>query len=130
MITLTLMEAVNISAALSKLPKLRLKCAQRLMLIRSYLKPHVATYIELERGLIADLGGKIQPDGQSIAWPTPKLGEEAPDELYRKQRQEALATEIEIPLEPVKFGEILGADGREPDIEPEMLFILEKIIVE
>lgn len=130
MIKLTIGEAMNASAALSQLPKMNAKAAYDLARIRDFLKAALKPAIEQQRTLIEEQGGSINAEG-GITWPAPKPGETPPDVLYRKAWDELLAHEIDIDREPIKLPAILGADpARYPEIQPEILSMLEKIIVE
>lgn len=132
MITLTLREVIDISEALATLPRLPAKASFNLARIRDKMRPELLAYIEQERALIKQHGGKIQPDGKTIAWPAPKDGDAEPAHVaFLKDQRELQSHEVQIDRDPVPIGAILGADpARQPDIEPELLSILEKIIVE
>lgn len=131
MIKLTLREVVDVSEALAKLPRLPIKASFNLARIRDKIRPELLAYIEQERALIEQHGGKIQSDGRSITWPAPKDGEPPPHVAYLKDQRELQSHEIQIDREPVSLELILGSDPeRQPQIEPEVLSVLEKIIVE
>lgn len=130
MIKLKLREVIAASNALAAMPRVRAKPAYDLARVRDKLKPEVRAYAEQERALIEAHGGAIKDDGK-IAWPAPTGGEEPPDVVFKRERDELLDKEIEIDRNPVKLSEILGTDeAKQPEIEPELLSILEKIIVE
>lgn len=130
MIKLTLGEAVNASAALSQLPKINAKASYDLARIRNKLQSLLKPLGDQQREMVEEHGGKIGDDGK-IAWPAPKPDETRADTAYLKAWNELLEKEEEIDREPVKLSAILGSDpAKQPDIEPELLSILEKIIVE
>lgn len=128
----TLNEAMQASAALASphFPKVKGKAAYDLARWRDKLKSALKPLHEQQRDMIEEHGGKIGADG-TISWPKPKDGEEAPDALYLKAWNELLESEIDIDREPVKLDAFLGPDeAKQPEIQPELLSLLEKIIVE
>ena len=131
MITLTLREVIAASNALPKVGKLPLKPSHNLGVIRNRLKPLLKVIGERERESIEERGGKIDDLGR-ITWPAPKDGETAPDVAHRKAFDEYLDnTEETIDREPIKLADCLGTDPtKQYEIEPEILSVLEKIIVE
>lgn len=125
MIKLTLNEALAASTALSQFPKVNAKAAYDLARMRNALQAVLKTLGEQERALIAEHEGQIG-DGGVITWPNHKN-----DASYRKAWADLLDHETEIEREPVKLSVILGPDpAKYPEIQPELLSILEKIIVE
>lgn len=130
MIKLTLREALAASAALQRLPKINVKAAYDLARIRDKLKALLKPLGEQERELVEEHGGKVGDDGK-ITWPAPKDGEPSAEVVYRKAWDELLDKEETVEREPVKLEAILGKDpAKQPEIEPELLSMLEKIIVE
>lgn len=125
MIKLTLREAAAISQALSVLPKMHPKPGYDLARIRDKLKSAWKPVEEQRREIIAANGGEVLPDG-AVKWTKPE-NQEAADKAFN----EFLDHEIEIDREPVKLAAIIGTDpAKYPEIAPELLSILEKIIVE
>lgn len=130
MITLTLNQALAASTALSMFPKVNAKAAYDLARMRNALQAALKPLGEQERVLISEHGGQIG-EGGIITWPQPKASEAPPEPLYRKAWADLLEHETQIEREPVKLSTILGPDpAKYPDIQPELLAVLEKIIVE
>lgn len=122
---LTLREVAAISQALSAFPKVNAKAAYDLARIRDKLKAAWKPVEEQRRDIIKDSGGEILPDG-AVKWKKPE-DQDAADKAFN----ELLDHEIEIDREPIKLTAILGTDpAKYPEIQPELLSILEKIIVE
>lgn len=127
---LTLREAIAASKALQVMPKLPAKAAYDLARWRNKLQPEIDAYVEQERALVKDHGGTIKDNG-GITWPHTKKGEPSPEAACTKARDELLDHEIDIDRQPVKLDAILGSDpAKQPEIAPELLAMLEKIIVE
>jgi hypothetical protein len=130
MIKLTLREAMAASQALQSLPKINAKAAYDLARIRDRLKPILRPLGEQERALIIEHGGEIN-DAGGIKWPTPKKGKPDAQKTYAKAWADLLDKEETVDREPVKLSDILGPDpAKYPEIAPEILSMLEKIIVE
>lgn len=129
-IKLTLNQALAASTALSHMPKMHPKAAYDVARMRNALQAVLRPLGEQERALIAEHGGTIG-EGGVITWPRAKKGEPAGESQYRKAWAELLEHETEIEREPIKLAVILGPDpARYPEIQPELLVMLEKIIVE
>lgn len=125
MIKLTLREAAEVSKALAALPRINAKAAYDLARIRDKIKAAWKPVEEQRQQIIADNGGEVMDNGV-VKWTNPD-GQVAADKTFG----EFLDHEIEIDREPVKLAAVLGSDpAKYPDIEPERLSILEKIIVE
>ena len=124
MITLALREVVTVSQALAALPSINARAAFDLARIRDALKEEMKRLIEQERELIKEHGGSLNSDG-TVGW-----DDSGGKETYIKAREDFLDKEIEIDEEPVKIEAVLGAvPSKEPEIQPEVLSMLSKIIV-
>lgn len=124
MIKLTLQEAINVSQALQQLPRINAKAAYDLARIRDKLKAALRPVDEQRIEIVKAHGGEVC--GGVIKW-TNVDGQSAADAEFT----DYLTKEIDIDREPVKLEAILGADpAKYPEIQPEFLSVLEKIIVE
>lgn len=127
MITLTLKEAFQIADVYAKglVPRMNMKAGYDFKRMRDEIQHALKPVHEQHMEIIAQFGGTVMPDGV-VKWANPE-GQEAAD----KEWNELLDKEIEIDREPIKLAAILGPDpAKYPEIQPHLLSILEKIIVE
>lgn len=140
MIKLTLAEAFDVSRALAALPRINAKTAYDLARIRDKLKAALRPVEEQRIEIVKANGGEVLADGV-IRWkplppePAAEDGKQAPlrtgQAAADAEYADYLTKEIEIDREPVKLAALLGPDpAKYPEIAPEILSILEKIIVE
>lgn len=135
MIKITLQEALTISEALAAFPTCPPKASYDISRFRSLIASALKPVQQQRREIIEANGGELSADGV-IKWkPLPpadgektlRTGQAAADAEFA----DYLTKEIEIDREPIKLAALLDAPpDKRPQIRPELLFVLEKIIVE
>lgn len=125
MIKITLREAIEISKALQAFPPCAAKAGYSLSIIRNRVRSALLPVDEQRKQMVERNGGEIDAMGV-IKWNTPD-GQDAAD----KEFADYLTVEIEIDREPVSLAAILDMPrDKQPALQPELLSMLEKIIVE
>jgi hypothetical protein len=125
MIKLTLNEALEISKAFPAFPPCAGKAGYALSIVRNKIRSALLPVDEQRRQMIERNGGEIDAAGV-IKWASLD-GQAAAD----KEFADYLTMEIEIDREPVSLAAILDMPkDKQPALQPELLSVLEKIIVE
>jgi hypothetical protein len=125
MIKLTLREAFVIDRAYPHLPRMNVKTAYDFKRMHDEIKRVLKPIQEQRLEIIAAHEGEVRDDGV-VKWK--KVEDQTAAD---KEVNELFDHEVEIDREPIKLAAILGPDpAKYPEIQPEILSVLEKIIVE
>lgn len=125
MITLTIREAMEVARALKAMPPCAPKAGYDLSIIQNRIKSALRPVEEQRRQILEANGGTLSDSGV-IKWSNPE-GQEAADREFA----DYLTKEIEIDRNPVAFAALIDMPAeKRPAFQPEVLSVLEKIIVE